>query len=121
MCNKKLTRVLLGVLIFWVVIYANSFSQAVQKEQLSFNPIVTSPTDTHCTYKPGDANVDGKVNLADIRQMFENILKAAPLPYPRCVLDVNGDGKLTLLDVVYLINYLFRGGPAPVKSGVCCL
>lgn len=123
MLNKKLSRVLLGLLIFLGVINANSFSQVLPPENIAFSSQLASPTDTHCIYKPGDFNRDGKVSLADLVNLAECILKnfccGAIGPY--CLCDVNGNGGANLADVVYLVNYLFKGGPAPVNSDVCCL
>lgn len=118
MCNKKLSRVLLGILIFSVVIYANSFSQELPTGSLSFNSQVTSPADTHCVAKAGDLNGDNKVSLADIICF----LRRCPFQPPSCRYDVNGDGlTLSIADLKYLLLYIFNGGPAPVKSDVCCL
>jgi len=121
MCNKKLTGILLGVLVFLAVIYADSFSQTLPTENLSFSSQVTSPTDTHCIYKPGDGNGDNKVSLADFFPLIECIFKNICRIQPYCRVDINGNGVVTMPDLVYLVNYIFKGGPAPVKSGVCCL
>jgi len=125
MLNKKFACVLLGTLIFLVVIYANSFSQELPAENLSFSSQVASPTDTHCVAKAGDTNGDNQVTLADIFLFIPCIFKAGGphhCPFePQCRGDANGDGILSLRDITYLVNFLFKGGPAPVKSGVCCL
>jgi len=118
MLNKRFTCVLLGILIFLVVIYANSFSQEIPTENLSFSSQVTSPADTHCIAKAGDLNGDNKVSLADVICF----LRRCPIQPPSCRYDVNGDGlTLSIADLKYLLLYIFSEGPTPVKSGVCCL
>ncbi|OGC75715.1 MAG: hypothetical protein A2145_05570 [candidate division Zixibacteria bacterium RBG_16_40_9] len=120
MLNKKLTCFLGGVRVCLVVTYANSFSQTLPTEDLSFSSQVISPTDTHCVAKAGDVNRDNKVSLPDIIALIECAFRDC-FGYPNCLLDVNGNGVATVSDVIYLVNYIFKGGPAPVKSGVCCL
>jgi len=122
MLNKKLIGALLGGVIFLLVSYGNVFSQALPSQNLSFGSEVASPADTHCIYKPGDFNGDGKVSLPDIILIVQCVyIYDCCLLCPTCLIDVNADGRSTLADIVYLVNYIFRGGPAPVKSGVCCL
>lgn len=117
--------VLVGVAIFLIGIYSNSFSQAPLAENRSLSFQVVSPTDTHCVAKPGDTNGDNKVSLADIFLFIPCIFKACPInccPFkPECRGDANGDGLLSIRDIVYLINFIFKGGPEPVKSQECCL
>src|SRR3990170_3883347 len=98
MLNKKLTGVLLGVLIFLVVTYAKSFSQALQNENFSFSPVIISPTDT-CLYKPGDVWRDNKVNLLDIIELVGCVFRDC-FSNPPCVKDVNGNGSENISDVI---------------------
>ncbi len=122
MFNKKLSTILLGGLIFLLACYAHSFSQELLTENLSFSSQFASPADTHCIYKPGDFNGDGKVYLPDLILIVQCIfIYDCCLVCPSCLTDINADGRWTVADIVYLVNYIFRGGPAPVKSGVCCL
>src|SRR4030067_1108372 len=74
-----------------------------------------------CLYKPGDANGDGKVDLADLIFMVNYIMKGGPAPTFECQADLNADKIVTLLDVVVAVNYLFKGGNPPLKSWACCL
>jgi len=123
MFNKRLSSVLLGVLIFLAVIYSDSFSQALTTENLPSSSQVASPADTHCVAKSGDTNGDNQITLADIFPLVKCVFLVRwcePLP-PGCRADVNGTNTITLKDVVYLVNYIFKGGPEPVKSGECCL
>jgi hypothetical protein len=59
----------------------------------------------------GDANGDGKVDVADVFYLINALFAGGPPPLG--VADVNGDGKVDVADVFYLINYLFAGGPSP--------
>lgn len=70
----------------------------------------------HCCIKPGDANLDGIVNIGDVVYNIQCIFVDC-LGHP-CEkhLDANCDGNWDIADVVYVINYIFRGGPPP-----CCL
>ncbi|EQB62997.1 MAG: hypothetical protein RBG1_1C00001G0576 [candidate division Zixibacteria bacterium RBG-1] len=74
-----------------------------------------------CLYKPGDANGNGKVDLADLIFMVNYIMKGGPAPVFECQVDLNADGIVTLLDIVVAVNYLFKGGNPPLKSWACCL
>ena len=120
---KKVTCVLVGGLIFLLAIYANSFSQEIPTENLSFSAEVTSPADTHCVAVPGDLNGDKRVNLSDV-SLYSSCMflgGCAFLP-PFCRYDVNGDGLiLSVADLAGLVRYVLEDGPPPVKSDVCCL
>lgn len=70
----------------------------------------------HCCLVPGDANMDGTVNIGDAVYNIQCIFVDC-LGHP-CEehLDANCDGNWNIADVVYVINYIFRGGPPP-----CCI
>ncbi len=123
MLNKKLTGVLLGGLIFSLAIYANSLSQTLPTENLSFSLQVTSLADTHCVAVPGDVNGDNKVNLTDVC-LYSSCISGGGCDIipPYCRYDINGDGLiLSVADLVGLVRYIFNDAPPPVKSDVCCL
>jgi hypothetical protein len=65
------------------------------------------------TFKPGDANADGKLTVSDVIYIINYLFKGGPASVPIEAGDANYDGKITVSDVIYLINYLFKGGPAP--------
>ncbi len=70
----------------------------------------------HCCLMPGDANMDGTVNIADAIFVIDCVFKDC-LGHPcENQLDVNCDGAWNVGDGVYLINYVFKGGDPP-----CCL
>jgi hypothetical protein len=61
----------------------------------------------------GDANGDGKINIADVVYLINYLFINGPAPEPLQAGDANCDGVINTADVVYLINYLFIGGPSP--------
>jgi hypothetical protein len=62
--------------------------------------------------KPGDANGDGVVDVADVFHLINFLFASGPAPV--CKGNVNGDALSDVSDVFYLINYLFASGPPPV-------
>jgi hypothetical protein len=78
---------------------------------------------------PGDANVDGQLDLSDGICLLEllflggnrNLPCGSSLSAERNVvlLDTNGDARTDLSDTVYLLRYLFLGGPAHVQGELC--
>ena len=61
----------------------------------------------------GDANADGKVNLAD-GVFVLNFLFAAGVPLDcKEASDANADATTNIADVVYILNFLFTGGDEP--------
>ena len=67
-------------------------------------------------YVCGDANGDGKINVADVVYAINYLFKGGPVMKPLVAGEVNCDGKVTVADVVYTINYLFKGGPKPCQN-----
>jgi hypothetical protein len=63
--------------------------------------------------RAGDANNDGKINVADVIFLINYLFIAGPTPDPWAQGDVNCDTLINSGDVVYLINYLFQNGPSP--------
>ncbi len=68
-----------------------------------------------CDCRPGDANADSSVIVADAVYLISWIFKGGPppVPYPICSGDANCDCTGNVGDAVYLINYVFLGGPPP--------
>jgi hypothetical protein len=66
--------------------------------------------------KCGDANDDGKINVADAVYIISYIFRGGPAPTPYAVYsgDPNGDCTVNVGDAIYLISYVFRFGPIPI-------
>lgn len=65
------------------------------------------------TYKSGDANDDGTINVGDAVYLINFIFNDGPAPEPQISGDANCDGDVNVGDAVYLINHVFNDGPAP--------
>jgi hypothetical protein len=64
--------------------------------------------------RPGDANVDGVVDIGDLFTVIDALFAGGKLP-SACGADANGNTTVDVADVFYLINFLFAGGPPPVS------
>ena len=81
---------------------------------------------------PGDANLDGRVDLSDPVRVLGYLFLGTPTELP-CgesggvepdpadlrLLDVDDSGSLDLTDPVRLLNYLFLGGPEHALGSDC--
>jgi hypothetical protein len=68
---------------------------------------------TDAGYGPGDANLDGEVNVGDAVFLINYIFSGGPPPeYPNYA-DVNADCEVNVGDIVYLIAFIFNSGPIP--------
>jgi hypothetical protein len=65
------------------------------------------------TYKAGDANGDGQINVGDAVHLINFTFNDGPAPEPLISGDANCDGDVNVGDAVYLINHVFNDGPAP--------
>jgi len=65
------------------------------------------------TFSRGDANDDGKRDLADAVSILLSLFAGGPAPGCADSADVNGDAKIDLTDSVYLLGYLFQGAAPP--------
>jgi hypothetical protein len=61
----------------------------------------------------GDANGDGKIDIADVFFLINHLFSNGPLPIGPS--DVNADFEVDVSDAFYLINYLFGGGNPPLE------
>jgi hypothetical protein len=59
----------------------------------------------------GDANDDGRVNVADINYLINYVFWNGPPPYQYYTGDVDGDWDIDVGDIVYLYNTMFKFGP----------
>jgi hypothetical protein len=72
---------------------------------------VTSPT-----YKCGDPNHDGSVDISDVVYLIAYIFSGGSAPSPLLSGDANCDKSVDISDVVYLIAYIFSGGAKPCAA-----
>jgi hypothetical protein len=86
----------------------------VDNHDHEFIPYFEPGTTTVNLYRPGDANCNCEINIADVVAMINYLFINGPEPCPMDAGDANGDCNVNVVDAVYLINYLFIGGPAPV-------
>ncbi len=71
------------------------------------------------TYKAGDANHNGNIDLADVIFLANYILRSGyPAPPILPAADPDGECDIDLEDVIFLVNYLLKHGPAPVAGCV---
>jgi hypothetical protein len=68
----------------------------------------------------GDANADGKVNIADAIWTISELFREGPLTRCRSAADANADSHHNLADASYLIAYQFTAGPAPPAPFPAC-
>jgi hypothetical protein len=71
--------------------------------------------DRECDCRPGDADGDSTINIADAVYLTDYIFKGgpAPTPYALCSGDADCSGNVDIGDGVYIVNYIFKGGPEP--------
>ena len=58
------------------------------------------------TTQDGDINGDGDVNIADVTDLIDILLRGYT---PSAGADINGDGDVNIADVTDLIDYLLSG------------
>jgi hypothetical protein len=68
----------------------------------------------------GDANDDGKVNIADPIWIINELVRGGPATVCQSAADANDDGDVDLSDSMYLINWRFMGGPEPTAPFPDC-
>jgi hypothetical protein len=64
------------------------------------------------TFRRGDVNDDGALDMTDPVRIFEFLFLGASRPGCHRTADTNDNGTIDLSDGVYALNYLFSGGPA---------
>lgn len=67
-----------------------------------------------CCDTPGDANNDGKVNIADVVFVIDFLFRGGSAPACEAEGNANGDNKTNIADVSYVIAYVFAGGADPI-------
>jgi hypothetical protein len=72
------------------------------------------PLNHDATFRRGDANSDGFLDLADVVSTIAILYQGAPLPYCPDALDSDDDGRLAITDAITILLNLFGGqGPLP--------
>lgn len=76
---------------------------------------VFNTVESPCTWKIGDANDDGTIDISDAIYIISHIFSggAAPTPNPVGSGDADCSKSLDIADAVYLIARIFSGGPPP--------
>ncbi len=68
----------------------------------------------------GDANADGKINVADpIMILFKLFLDGPAFPCKKAA-DADDNGEIAFNDAVYLVTYYFQHGNAPHAPFPAC-
>ncbi len=67
------------------------------------------------SYRCGDADGDGAINVGDAVFLINHIFRSGPAPDPPGAGDADCNRTINIADAVYLVAYVFSGGPGP-----CC-
>ena len=79
--------------------------------------LVASPSlSAQASFRRGDANADGRVNIADPIDFFYFLFRGNPLPCLDAA-DTDDSGDLDLSDAIRTIRFLFREGAMPAPPG----
>ncbi len=70
------------------------------------------------TFRRGDTNSDGAVDVADAVFLLDALFTLGMFPTCPDAADVNDDGAIDVSDAVYELSYLFSGAAAPPAPGV---
>jgi len=71
------------------------------------------------TFKRGDANADGALDIADVMFSLEAIFGGGASSCQDAQ-DTNDDGMLDISDPLLLLIYLYNGGTQPPAPGLVC-
>ena len=92
-----------GLNYYWKVLAVDKFGGVTQSSRVfMFSTLV-----------PGDANLDGAVDVGDAVVIINYVFRGGAEPASMTGADVNLDCSVDVGDAVYLINYIFRDGPPP--------
>lgn len=72
------------------------------------------------SFRRGDANADGKVNVSDAVSILSWRFRGGAGPGCLDAADANGDEKADVADAIYLVLHLFQGGAPPPAPGRLC-
>jgi dockerin type I repeat protein len=71
------------------------------------------------SFKRGDANIDGKINIADVIAVIMSTLGTKEMQCKDAA-DADDSGAVNIADAVYLANYYFKHGPPPPAPFPAC-
>lgn len=71
-------------------------------------------------YIRGEANSDGRVDIADMVFILQYQFSAGTAPSCLKTADLNDDGLIDLADPIFGLNYLFASGPEPPSPLAVC-
>ncbi len=72
------------------------------------------------SFRRGDCNDDGDVNISDAVCALNWLFLGAPDPGCIAATNTNGDAAVDISDATFLLNHLFLGGAAPVSPYPDC-
>ena len=72
------------------------------------------------SFKRGDANSDGEVNIADAIAILAFLFAGGKAPKCPDAADTNDDGSLNIADAVGTLSYLFAGTTMPDPGALNC-
>lgn len=75
---------------------------------------------TDKSFVRGNANNDGKVDIADPIWIINELFRGGPASTCQDAADANNDGMVDAADAVYLIAYEFQGGSPPAEPFPAC-
>jgi len=97
-----------------VVVGGRSRPPLTEPIEITVVPVVQVP------FVRGDANIDGRVDIADPIWILNELYQSGPVASCRAAKDANADRRVDSSDAVYLINYQFLdGAPPPAPFPAC--
>jgi hypothetical protein len=72
----------------------------------------------HTPLIPGDIDISGEVNIADLIYIVDYSFTGGPAPLLPNLADVDGSCSIDIADIVHLVDYMFVEGPPPVMGCV---
>ncbi len=72
------------------------------------------------SFRRGDVNDDGAVNIADAVSLLGHLFGGEPAPVCPDAADSNDDGQLNIADAIAVLTYLFGGGSIPEPGAEAC-
>jgi hypothetical protein len=92
---------------------------AVKGAQTCYGGMCEVTVEVAQSFRRGDVNGDGKVNIVDPLALAHYLFQRGPAPACLDAADVNDNGAVlgNTAGIIYLLGYLFQSGPAPANPG----